>query len=78
VLALLVSSAGEDSRLAESIVLFYMPSVAITLVFFGGVHAAPADVNLQVFLIAFTLQNVLLWFVGKWVFGRVRRVARET
>jgi hypothetical protein len=71
--------AGVDKNaLADVLWFFYLPSWFIVLALFGGVHGAPSWSELPIFVIAFTLQNLVVWYAGKWFAVRVWRATRET
>ena len=74
----LVRNGLDKYALADALWLFYLPAWFIVLALFGGIHGAPGWSELPVFIISFTLQNLVLWYAAKWVVRLARSTARET
>ena len=72
-----VHSQVERNALADVLWLFYLPSWIVVLTLFGGVHGAPAGSEIPVFVISFTVQNLVLWYVAKWIIRRAKSATRE-
>src|SRR5688572_21951761 len=77
-LAWFVRAGVEENAIATALWFFYLPSLLIVLMLFGGPHGAPSGSDLAIFFISFTFQNIVLWYAGRWIIRTVRARGRET
>ena len=74
----LVVWAVDRVPFVEAIAAFYAPVWLVVVAVFGGIHGAPAWAGYPSLLIAYSIQNLVLWFGGKWLIRHVAKRVGET